>query len=153
MTWPQYRRLMSRRLPMNRFVTFFYALLDPRRHTLTYVNAGHNPPWILRRDGVTADRLTQTGRPLGLFEKSTYEAKTVDMAPGEVLLCYSDGVTEATNPAEEEFGEDLLRRLLGEARKGSPYDIIRRITAEIETHHGGGPRQDDITLVALKRTD
>lgn len=145
-------RLLSRRLPLNRFVTFFYALLDPARHTLTYVNAGHNPPWILRRDGVTADRLTQTGRPLGLFEASTYEARTLDLAPGEILLCYSDGVTEATNAAGEEFGEELLRRLLGEACAVSPFDIVRRITAAIETHHSGAPRQDDITLVALKRT-
>ena len=145
-------RLLARKIPANRFVTFFYGVLDPARHTISYVNAGHNPPWILRRDGATADRLPQTGRPLGLFDKGTYRAETVELAPGEVLLCYSDGVTEGTNPRGEEFGEERLLGILREARAGSPFEIVRRITAEIESHNAGEARQDDITLVALKRT-
>ncbi len=145
-------RLLARKIPANRFVTFFYGVLDPARHTISYVNAGHNPPWILRRDGATADRLPQTGRPLGLFEKGSYRTETVELAPGEVLLCYSDGATEGTNPRGEEFGEERLLGILREARAGSPFEIVRRITAEIESHNAGEARQDDITLVALKRT-
>ncbi|HKN46919.1 MAG TPA: GAF domain-containing SpoIIE family protein phosphatase, partial [Candidatus Polarisedimenticolia bacterium] len=145
-------RLLARQIPTNRFVTFFYGVLDPACHTIRYVNAGHNPPWILRRDGATADRLPQTGRPLGLFENGSYRAETVELAPGEVLLCYSDGVTEGTDPRGEDFGEERLLGILREARAGSPFDIVRRITAEIESHNAGEARQDDITLVALKRT-
>ncbi len=145
-------RLLARRIPTNRFVTFFFGILDPGRHTLTYVNAGHNPPWILRRDGEAADRLIQTGRPLGLFDDVPYRAETIDLRPGEILLGYSDGVTEGLSPSEEEFGEERLLRILREARDSAPFDIVRRVTSEIDRHHAGSPRQDDVTLVVLKRT-
>ena len=150
-TMARLNRLLARRIPANRFVTFFYGILDPGRHSLIYVNAGHNPPSIMSPDGSIADRLAQTGRPLGLFEQSSYRAETVDLLPGEILLGYSDGVTEEQNAAQEEFGEARLVDLLRTVREGTPFDIVHRITTAIAGYHGDSPRQDDITLVVLKR--
>ena len=112
-------RLLCRRFPDNRFVTLFYGVLDPAKHTLTYVNAGHCPPWIVREGG-GADRLIPTGGPLGMFEKGDYHAQAVDLQAGELFICYSDGVTEVSNPAGEEFGETSLIELVKTLKDLSP---------------------------------
>lgn len=144
-------RLLCRRFPDNRFVTLFYGVLDPAKHTLTYVNAGHCPPWIVR-DGGGADRLIPTGGPLGMFEKGTYHAQAVDLQAGELFICYSDGVTEASNPAGEEFGETSLIELVKTLKDLSPTEIIDKITSVIAVYHHNAPPEDDITLVVLKRS-
>ncbi len=143
-------RLLCRTVPENRFVTFFYSLLDPKAHTLTYVNAGQNPPYIVRR-GQPAERLAQTGPPLGLFDTTKYTAKTVSMSAGDILVCYSDGVTEARGGTEEEFGEERLTDLVGREHAGTPIDIIKRITEAMLSFCAGHSYQDDVTMVVLKR--
>ncbi|HEU4400964.1 MAG TPA: SpoIIE family protein phosphatase [Candidatus Polarisedimenticolia bacterium] len=151
-TMVRLNRLLYSRIPSNRFITFFYGVLDPARHSLTYVNAGQNPPLLLRSGG-RVTRLIQTGRPLGLFETAAYKVETVTVDPGELLICYSDGVTEGLSPSEEEFGEERLAAIVA-AGCGSPAsDLVRRITVEIDAHHAGSPRLDDITLVVLKRAE
>jgi serine phosphatase RsbU (regulator of sigma subunit) len=143
-------RLLCRTVPENRFVTFFYSLLDPAKHTLTYVNAGQNPPYIVRQ-GQPAERLAQTGPPLGLFDTTKYTAKTVSMDAGDILVCYSDGVTEARGGTEEEFGEERLTDLVGREHAGTPIDIIKRITEAMLSFCAGHSYQDDVTMVVLKR--
>jgi phosphoserine phosphatase RsbU/P len=150
-TLARLNRLLCRQIPINRFVTFFYGVLDIERHSMSYVNAGQNPPYVIRADG-RAERLPQPGRPLGLFQDTPYRAESITLGPGEILVCYSDGVTEGQNPSGEEFGEERLLAIAGAAREGAPGDIVRRITVEIDRHHAGSPRQDDVTLVVLKRT-
>ncbi len=150
-TLARLNRLLCRQIPSNRFVTFFYGVLDSQRHSLTYVNAGQNPPWVIHSDG-RAERFPQPGRPLGLFEDTVYQVATIALRPGELLVCYSDGVTEGQNPAGEEFGEERLLGIAGAARGSAPLEVVRRITAEIDSHHAGSPRQDDVTLVVLKRS-
>src|SRR5882672_5842796 len=143
-------RLLCRSIPENRFVTFFYGILDPQSHVLSYVNAGQNPPAVVRATG-EAVRLSQTGPPLGLFEQSAYSAETVPIASGEILVCYSDGVTEAWSPAEEEFGEDRLLEQVRQSSDRAPGEIVRRVGIALDGHCEGSTRQDDVTLVVLKR--
>src|SRR5262249_38102221 len=144
-------RLLFRRFPDNRFVTFFYGVLDPTADTLTYVNAGHCPPWVLRANG-DAEELGVTGGPLGMFEKGDFESKVIDLEPGALFVCYSDGVTEVSDPEGDLFGEDNLLSLLKTVKDLRPADIIEKITSVIAVHHQNAPPDDDITLVVLKRT-
>ena len=144
-------RLLSRTVPENRFVTFFYAVLDPASHELSYVNAGQNPPYIVRARG-GADRLKQSGPPLGLLEDSTYVAHQVRLEPGDILVCYSDGVTEARGHADLEFGEERLTELVAKENARGPQDLLRVVTEAMEAHCTGLAYQDDVTLVILKRT-
>jgi len=149
-TMARINRLLARSIPANRFVTFFLGILDPARHALLYVNAGHNPP-ILVRAGGDPELLERTGLPLGLFETSAYEARAAALRPGDLLLCYSDGVTEERNAAGEEFGEERLLSLARRPGNDGPAAIVERVTAALGEHHAGSPPQDDITLVVLKR--
>ena len=101
----------------NSYATFFYAQLDERNRQLRYVNAGHNPPYLLRAAEHAASdpeirELSIGGTVLGLFPQMTYEEATVDLKSGDVLVAFTDGVTEALNVAEEEFGEERLKELL-----------------------------------------
>lgn len=93
--------------PDNRYATFFYGELDPTTRRLDYVNAGHNAPMIFRAAG-TIERLRATGPVVGLVEAGRFEQRSVVFAPGDLLLVYSDGISEAMNPADEEWGEDEL---------------------------------------------
>jgi sigma-B regulation protein RsbU (phosphoserine phosphatase) len=150
-TFTRLNRLLCPRFPPNRFVTSFYGVLDPRENRLTYVNAGQDPPFLIR-GGSGALQLPILGMPLGLFEESRYESGAVDFAPGDVLLCYSDGATEGESPSGEMFGAERLLSAARGAREGSPEEIISAITDEIEKHHAGRAHEDDITLLVLKRT-
>jgi serine phosphatase RsbU (regulator of sigma subunit) len=144
-------RLLSRSIPANRFVTFFYAVLDPRSNELTYVNAGQNPPYVVRAGGGTPERLEQSGPPLALLDDATYVPHHTHLEPGDVLVCYSDGVSEARGPAEEEFGEIRLTDVVEkDAQKGAP-DLVRLVTEALQAHCAGRTYQDDVTLVILKR--
>ena len=143
-------QILCRRLPQNRFVTFFFGVLDPARHTLTFVNAGQNPPCRLGTNEAI-DRLTATGPPLGLFAAATYKSQTLDLAPGDLVLCFSDGATEGRSAADEEFGEERLIGVVRENRGLKPEEIVQRATGAVERHSAASPRQDDTTLVVLKR--
>jgi sigma-B regulation protein RsbU (phosphoserine phosphatase) len=151
-TLTRLNRLLCARLPANRFVTFFYGILDPATHGLTYVNAGQTPPCLLHADGST-ERLDGTGFALGLFPKSVYEPRTIPFRIGDLLVCYSDGVTEARNSDEEDFGEGRLVATVHATREASLPDVVRSITSEVERHCGEARPQDDMTLLAVRRTD
>jgi serine phosphatase RsbU (regulator of sigma subunit) len=143
-------RLLSRAIPDNRFVTFFYGVLDPLRSVMTYVNAGQNQPWLIP-PVAEPRRLELTGPPLGLFADSGYSTGTLTFEPNDILVCFSDGVTEAASPSDEEFGEDRLKAVVRQARAGSPPEIAGKITQALDRHCLGSTRQDDVTLVVLKR--
>ncbi len=133
-------RLLSRRIPQNRFVTFFFGVLDPDRHMLTYVNAGQNPPCRVRSDS-EVERLTATGPPLGLFADASF-----------VVICFSDGATEGRGASDEEFGEARLIDIVRQNPSATPEAIVDRAATAVERHCAASPRQDDITLVVLKRS-
>src|SRR5260370_36403902 len=106
------REVHASSLP-DRYATLFYGVFDEATRALQYVNAGHNPPMVIRRDRSVA-RLESGGPPVGMFPNWTYEEGTVQLDPGDLVLAYTDGVTEAVNPAGEEWGEEGLLRAVAE---------------------------------------
>jgi len=143
-------RFLCHHVPTNRYVTFFYGVLDPARHLVTYTNAGHNPPLLLRANG-QPERLGSNGPPLGLFEGLPYGSGSVEMRPGDVLVCYSDGVTESQSPEQKEFGEERLIETVRRLQKGSSSDIYHGVVSAVDDHRAGSPHLDDLTLVVLRR--
>ncbi len=139
----------SRRLPVNCFITLFYGVLDPGRHALTYANAGHNLPFIMGLQGAT--ELERGGPPLGIWEDREYGNQDVSLEQGDALVIYSDGISEAGNPGGEEFGVQRLMAVAGGLLSASPDAMVRGILARLESHCDGGPFQDDVTLVVMKR--
>ncbi len=140
---------LSRRLPVNCFITLFYGVLDPGRHVLTYANAGHNLPFIMGSQGAT--ELEKGGPPLAIWEEREYVHQDVSLEQGDALVIYSDGISEAGNAGGEEFGVQRLVAVAGRLRSASPDAMVRGILAGLESHCDGGPFHDDVTLVVMKR--
>jgi len=134
------------------FVTAFYGVLDPATGTLLYCNAGHNPPYLFRvRDGGDVEELSGTGIPLGMLADESWDGRELVMQPGDRLLAYTDGVTDATNAEDEPFGE---RRLVDVARANVGLSAIELRTAvfdEIKDFVGAAEQEDDITLMVVAR--
>jgi sigma-B regulation protein RsbU (phosphoserine phosphatase) len=133
----------------NSYATFFYAQLDFRSRRLRYVNAGHNPPYLVRRVGAAVEiaELTIGGTVLGLFPHMQYEDGHVDLCPGDLLVAFTDGVTEARNDAGEEFGEERLKELLREVN-GSPAETISSVLSDrVRQWIGVAEQHDDVTFV------
>ncbi|MFN0277158.1 MAG: SpoIIE family protein phosphatase [Pyrinomonadaceae bacterium] len=141
---------LAENTPANRFVTLFVAELDPATANLRYINAGHNPPLIARADGSIAE-LSCGGLPLGIMPFAEYEVGELMFANGDVLVVYSDGVSEANNLAEEEFGLDRLTEVLKTNLKGSASAIRDKVEAALSQFTGTAPANDDITLVIVKK--
>ncbi len=135
----------------NKFASFFLGALDPASGSLLYVNAGHNPPVLIRVSG-EVERLPAGGVVLGVFEDAPFEEQTVTLHPGDLLALYSDGVTEQTDATDDEFGEQRLITAL-KSNATLPAEAIH--SAVLEALHGFSgetPQYDDATLVILKRT-
>jgi serine phosphatase RsbU (regulator of sigma subunit) len=131
------------------FVTCLFAVLDPASGELRFANAGHNLPYLRGEDGVA--ELRATGMPLGLLPGSAYEETSATVAPGEGLLLYSDGLTEAHGPGREMFGFPRVAKLVADLADGD--GLIERLLAELASFTGPGwEQEDDITLVTLRRT-
>ncbi len=131
------------------FVTAFYAIWDPPTRTLSYGNAGHNPPLLIRQDGET-EQLQGDGIAMGVLEEVRIVQKYVHLQPGDTVLLYTDGVTEAMNEDLDEFGLTRLIMVARNASKHSAADIMRTITAAIGDHAGETAQYDDATLVVMK---
>lgn len=136
--------------PPHKFVTFFTTVLTAESGRLDFCNAGHNPPFVVTASGECRPLATK-GAVLGILREFAYKGGTVDLEPGDALVVYSDGETEAFDEYEEEFGEARLVELLRECRKGSASQIQEAIIAAVRAHAGKHPQSDDVTLVVLKR--
>ncbi|HTC36888.1 MAG TPA: SpoIIE family protein phosphatase [Bryobacteraceae bacterium] len=144
-------RIITSNCPSNRFITFFIGILDPKTGNLTYVNAGHNPPLVAHADG-SVEKLEGTGLILGILAVAAYTQKTCNLAPGDALLLFSDGVSEPVRPdSDEEFGEDRLAQSFAKLRDQDAQSIIDTINQQVREFTGGLPLPDDITLVVAKR--
>jgi len=132
------------------FVTLFYAILDSRAMTLDYVNAGHNPPLLLKGTSSDVVLLRAKGIALGLTDDVDLQSVRMDLRPGDVLVLYTDGVTEAINDREEEFGEQRLLSVITENRMLPAGELLEEILAAINTFAGSRPQHDDITLMVLR---
>ncbi len=139
--------LLCRNMTSDRFITFFYAQLDGPTRLLRYASAGHNPPYLLRGDG-THRRLREGGGVLGVFPNQKFDLGSAQLAPGDRVILYTDGVTEADNPEGEQFGETRLLGLLEQNRTCSARELQQRIL-EAVAEFTGGQWRDDVTLLVL----
>ena len=148
-------RVMHSSTDANRYATLFFGVYDDSTRSLSYVNAGHNPPLLFRPDPSAGGdcairRLEPNGTVVGLLSAAEYRMETVQLASGDVLLAFTDGVTEATNGREEEFGEARLRELVPR-HSGLPADQLRElILEEVDRFRGNAAQQDDITVVVAR---
>ncbi|HEX2798570.1 MAG TPA: GAF domain-containing SpoIIE family protein phosphatase, partial [Thermoanaerobaculia bacterium] len=143
--------MVFRRTSPEKFITFFLALYDPESGSVVFTNAGHNPGILVRACGTT-ELLGAHGPPLGLFPGKTYGSGTFTLETGDLLALYTDGVTEAANPEDEEFGTPRLVETLVRARGGSVAEIEAELGAALVLFTAGTPFGDDRTFVLLKRT-
>jgi len=141
---------ICRHSPASRFITLFYAVFTPTTGEITYVNAGQNPPLLRRSDG-SFERLHSTGVALGMFEGSTYEAAHTAVHSGDLLVLYSDGITEAENPAGVPFEETGLERFLAARGVEPPAVLAPALLKAVETHAADSRFTDDLTVLVLKR--
>src|SRR5713226_8195988 len=143
-------RYLADNIPSNRFVTLFYAELDPKDGALAFLNAGHNPPLIVHAGG-TMEQLAAGGLPLGIMSNADFREGRTQLHYGDVLVIYSDGVSEACNPAGEEFGPTRLYEVVARNMDASAGGIRDRIESALTKFCQGTPAADDITLVIVKR--
>ena len=143
-------RYLVESIPPNRFVTLFYAELDPNNGGLAFLNAGHNPPLIVHTGG-TMEQLASGGLPLGIMADADFREGRTKLHPGDVLVIYSDGVSEAVNPTGEEFGPTRLYETVARNLDASAAGIRDRIESALTKFCQGTPAADDITLVIVKR--
>ena len=143
-------RYLADNIPANRFVTLFYAELDPDSGSMAFLNAGHNPPLIVHAAG-TVEQLASGGLPLGIKPDAEYREGRTQLQPGDVLVIYSDGVTEAVSPTGEEFGPTRLYEVVSRNVDASAAGIRDRIESSLTKFAQGTSAADDITLVIVKR--
>jgi sigma-B regulation protein RsbU (phosphoserine phosphatase) len=136
---------------MSGHATFFYAEYDARDRQLSFVNAGHNPPVILRRSnpGCQLFRLDAGGPPVGLLPNSSYEQGSLALEPGDLLVLFTDGISESMNSEDEEWGEERLIDLAKTCVDVPAIEAMNRIMAAAEAFAAGAPQHDDMTVVVL----
>jgi len=132
------------------FVTLFYGFLDSPAKTLTYVNAGHNPPILYRPRAQEFRELQATGIAMGASADADYSQESVTLETGDVLVLYTDGITEAENARQEMYGEDRLREIIRAAAAESSQEMINRILESVRAFSGDYPQSDDITLMIIR---
>jgi serine phosphatase RsbU (regulator of sigma subunit) len=144
--------VMYHNSPAQFFVTFFFGDLETGSGKMRYVNAGHIPPILYRAKSRSIERLAAGGTVLGLFAETPFEAGEVAFGPGDILLVFTDGLSEAWGPDEQEFGEDRMSALVRENASLSAKELERTIQNEVETFTSGARATDDRTLIVVKRT-
>lgn len=132
------------------FVTLFYGVFDTATKELTYINAGHYPALLFHGDMTETSHLEARGIPLGITDMIELEEKSLPLQSGDILVLYTDGVTEAMNESETVFGEERLTRLILDCRALPARDIVRKVEDEILLFSGDQPQFDDLTLVVMK---
>jgi phosphoserine phosphatase RsbU/P len=141
-------RILCEIAPVGKFVSFFYAVLDSKDNRLTYCNAGHNPPVLVRDDG-TASELNAAGAVLGQFPDWVYEQSDLQLRPGDALMLFTDGLVEACDQDDEPFGEE---RMIGIARenRGAGAEGLKTLLMQAASQHCGGHFQDDASMIVLR---
>jgi phosphoserine phosphatase RsbU/P len=132
-----------------RFTTAFLAEYDPVRRTVDYINAGHNNP-ILRRASGQIERLDVGGLPFGIQPEAKYESATVTLTPGDWLIIFTDGLVEAENAQQAEYGEARLLTAIEAGKSVEPAEMLKRLMAEVDLFVGNTPQHDDVTCLLLK---
>ncbi len=144
-------KLVYENSPAERFITFFIMILDCSSHTVTYVNAGHNFPYLLRPDSGNVIELEANGLPLGMVDDVQYESKQLSLNRNDVLALYTDGVTEAMDKARQQYSEERLKDVLRNAVVKPACEIKEDILQDVRVFIGHEPPSDDLTLLVLKQ--
>ena len=137
--------------PVNRYATFFYAQLNPNDHLLTYVNAGHNAPMVIHKASgeMQSTRLEVGGPPVGLLPDCQYQSAQVELREGDLIVLFTDGISEAMNMQDEEWGEERLMNALRSSDGHTPNTIVETVFRLADQFTGGAPQHDDMTIVVL----
>jgi len=142
--------LLFRSTAAEKFATLFYAVLDTRTHEIRYSNAGHQYPFLFS-EGEGHTELSSTGVILGVFESTSFAARTLTLGPGDVLVAYSDGITDAVNVKDEEFGEHRLLEVIKRNREETACKLVDAIVNAVQLHSGVAPQMDDMTILVIRR--
>jgi phosphoserine phosphatase RsbU/P len=141
-------RLVYEASAANRYATFFYGQYDPVERRFDYVNAGHNPPLLFR--GQEVIRLETGGTVIGLVEGAQYEQGSVRFEPGDILVAFTDGISEAMDPSDEEWGEERLIATVQTGETGNARQLLETTFAAATQFAGTAPQHDDMTLVVVR---
>ncbi len=133
------------------FVTLFYGVYNTRTGEVRYVNAGHNPPCILRHDNTVETLPVSPDISLGVLEQHEFKSATITLQPGDTIIAFTDGVTESCSPDNELFGDDRLKELLAAHCGSTAEELVSAIGNAVKEHANGTEQSDDITILALKR--
>lgn len=143
--------IVYKNTPSERYITFFIAVLNIRRNQLLYVNAGHNFPYKVTKGDQEFFRLATGGLPLGMFDHAEYKSETIDILPDDLLVFYSDGVTEAMDKKYEEYGENRFRECIVANVNHGVRELKNTIVEDIQKFVGSEPQSDDLTLMLTRR--
>jgi phosphoserine phosphatase RsbU/P len=143
-------QLLYRNTEADKFATLFYGILDFEKHRVVYSNAGHNRPFLVRKSGEMKE-LSKAGIAMSMIEQFEYPEDTINIDRGDMLVIYSDGITEAVNESNEEYGEERFSELACSFRGKSANNIVDEIVKEVSLFSGTQPQFDDITLMIIKR--
>jgi sigma-B regulation protein RsbU (phosphoserine phosphatase) len=149
-------RLFHHNIHLTKFVSIVIAHVDPETGVVLYANAGHNPPYLVRKRGNGADEivpLRPTGAAIGLVEDAEFHVEAIHVAHGAMLVFYTDGLVEATNAGREEYGEERLKNFLAQHSQSSPAEFIRDLREEVTRFIEGQPLSDDTTILICKRSN
>jgi sigma-B regulation protein RsbU (phosphoserine phosphatase) len=133
------------------FTTLFCGVIDVASGTMTFCNCGHNPPRVLRKGESTFESLRNCGPPLAVIDDFKYVPRSIALAPGDLLLLYTDGVTEAENMAAAQFGEERLEQAILEMRDHPAREVVEHVIKRVTEFAKGAPQSDDITCLAVVR--
>jgi sigma-B regulation protein RsbU (phosphoserine phosphatase) len=145
-------QLLYRSTDPERFATLFYGVLNPDNHTFAFSNAGHENPFLLSSDSET-NRLMTGGTVLGVVDNFAFEEEAIAFNPGDIFVGFSDGITEAFDMSDNQFGEEKLEAVIQENRHESASVLTNKIVEAVRAHAGEAPQADDLTLVVVKRAD
>jgi sigma-B regulation protein RsbU (phosphoserine phosphatase) len=144
-------RLIYQSTDPEKFATLFYAVLDAPGGALAFCNAGHEYPMLFKSGTEAPTRLVTGGMALGVLEEFPYEEGGARMEPGDTLIVYSDGITDAVDELEQPFGEKRLQECVRKHASDSAATIMERVVEAVKAHERGTPRIDDLTLLVIKR--
>jgi len=143
--------MLFRSTDTSKFVTLFFGILDTEQHTLTYCNAGHNEPIFMQND--TKNKLDKGGMLLSIFEQIDYDEEEILFDKGSTLVVFTDGITEAMNEQQDEYGDERLEALIERNSTLTSRELVTKILSDVHNFASGVPQFDDITLMVIKRTE